>query len=181
MKKYLGSSIDAFCAVIAPSILLGFLLFVISSFSTGIDIPRIILLIFCILCIIVWTVNLHRARIQLYSWGDFCAESVRVKPLFSKPFSIMYKNCSGCGIGYYKHGILNSQVGTRVCYIFLSYNKFDEKYRTRINLWHPTKTQIKVRFDKDLYDYLIEVLPKSSALALKNDYMKYMADRDNGK
>ena len=174
MKKYLGSSIDAFSAIIAPSILFGFLFFVISSLITGIDTPRIILLICYILGVIVWVINLHRARIQLYSWGNFCDNCVQVKTLFTKPFSIIYKNCSGCGIGYYTHGVLISQVGTKVYYIFLSYNKFDEKYRASINLWRPTKTQIKVRFNKKLYDYLIEVLPKTSAQALKYDYMKYL-------
>ena len=86
-----------------------------------------------------------------------------------------YKKCKGCGIGYYIHGILNSNAGTTVFYIFFSYDAFNESYRANMNLWKPTKTKIKVVFSKKLYDYLIDVLPPKQSATLQRDYEKYIA------
>ena len=88
---------------------------------------------------------------------------------------IEYKKCRGCGIGYYIHGVLNSNAGTKIFYIFFSYDAFNELYRTNINLWKPSKAQVKVEFSKKLYDYLINVLPKKQSAMLSRDYEKYIA------
>ncbi len=173
MMKYLGSPVDAFAAIITPMFVCLPLPFAICALCTGVDIARIILLIGCVLCVAVWGLYLKQIRIQLYSWGYFFDTNIKVKTLFARPYFIEYTKCFGCGIGYYTHGIFNSQVGTKIYYIFLSYDKFDELYRTRINLWRPTKMRIKVKFSRDLYDYLIEVLPKAQSRALEQDYRQY--------
>ena len=173
MKKYLGSSIDAYAAIIAPLAIFLPLLFGMNSLRTGVDAARIIILTGCILCATIWGVYLKQIHIQLYTWGRFSDKSVQVKPFFAKPYFIEYTKCFGCGIGYYTHGFLNPQVGIRIYYIFLSYDEFDEQYRTTINLWRPTKTRIKVKFSKELYDFLLAVLPRTQARALKQDYKKY--------
>jgi hypothetical protein len=173
MKKYLGSPIDAYIALVIPIIICFPVPFAASSFSSGIDVTRVMLLFGCILCVAIWCVYLKKTVIQIYAWGYFDNNSVQVKALFTKPFSIVYAKCFGCGIGYYTHGILNSQLGSKNYYIFLSYDRFDEQYRARINLWRPTKTRIKVKFRKELYDFLIAVLPKTQARMLEQDYKQY--------
>lgn len=117
---------------------------------------------------------IKRTSNQLYSWGYFDIEGIQVKTLFSKAQTIEYKKCRGCGIGYYIHGILNSNAGSTIYYIFFSYDAFHESYRTNMNLWKPTQTQIKVEFSKRLYDYLIEVLPPKQSVMLQRDYKKYI-------
>ena len=88
---------------------------------------------------------------------------------------MVYEKCSGCGIGLYTHGILNSKAGTRMYFIYLSYDMFDERFREDINLWKPSQTRIKVQFDVKLYDYLLTVLPKKQSRMLLRDYEKYFA------
>ena len=173
MKKYLGSSVDAFAAIIAPLFIFFPLVFGVNLLSASVDIARVILIIGCVLCIIVWSLYLKQISIQLYSWGHFLEKGILVKTLGAKSCFIVYTKCLGCGIGYYTHGILNSHVGTKIYYIFLSYDKFDEHYRTKINMWKPTKTQIKIRFNKKVYDFLVAVLPRSQAKALEQDYRNY--------
>lgn len=173
MKRYLGSSIDAYVAILVPFFIFFPLLLGMNSLRIGVDAARIFLLAGCVLCTIIWVWYLKQIHIQLYSWGYFFDKSVQVKPLFAKSYIIEYAKCFGCGIGYYTHGFLNPQVGIKYYYIFLSYDKFDERYRTRINMWRPTKTQIKVKYSKTLYNFLIDVLPKTQAKVLEQDYKKY--------
>lgn len=174
MKKYLGASIDAFVAIIVPFAIFIPLLFGIDMLKTGVDAARIILLTGCVLCALIWSVYLKQMRFQLYAWGRFSDKGVQVKSLFAKTNFIEYAKCLGCGIGYYTHGFLNPQVGIIYYYIFLSYDKFDEQYRRRINLWKTTKTQIRVKYSKELYDFLIKILPKNQSRALEQDYKKYI-------
>ena len=173
VKKYLGSSITAYAAFIAPLFICLPLLFGFVALSSQVNEATICILLGGVLCTAVWGLWLKENAIQLYTWGDFLRDGVRVKTLFSKTYMFQYTRCFGCGIGYYTHGILNSKIGTKVYFIFLSYDKFDENYRSRINLWKPTKTRIKVKFNKDLYDFLIAVLPKTQSQMLSRDYKKY--------
>ena len=91
-----------------------------------------------------------------------------------KKNTIIYSKCKGCGIGFYTHGVLNSNIGTRRYFIFMSYDVFDETYRSNINLWKPSDTRIKVKYSKELYDYLVSVLPENKAKRLLSDYKKYI-------
>ena len=179
MKKYLGSTIDAFVAVVTILFIGVPLPFAIGSFSSGFDAARVIILVGCILCVIIWVAYLKEISVQLYGWGCFFDYGVQIKSLFKKTYLIEYAKCFSCGIGFYTHGYLNTQMGTRVYYIFLSYEKFDEKYRTRINLWRITKSQIKIKFSKELYDFLIAVLPKPQRQMLIEDYKKYKTEVDS--
>ena len=176
VKKYLGSPITAFAAIIMPLIVCLPLCLGIIAFSSQINSVSICLFFSGIPCTIVLALWQKEIAIQLYAWGVFLSDGVRIKTFFSKGFLLQYTRCFGCGIGYYTHGILNSEIGTKIYFIFLSYDKFDERYRTRINLWKPTKTQIKVKFTKDLYDFLITVLPKAQLQMLIQDYKKYKTE-----
>lgn len=176
MVKYLGSKITAFAAVIIPMFILFPLLFGINILITEISVATIFLFIMCALCTAVWAIYVNRDKKQLYSWGRFSDNEVKVVTGFRKATKIEYKSCLGCGIGYYTHGVLNSHLGTKVYFIFLSYDRFDECFRTKINRWKPSDTKIKVQFSKELYTYLLEVLPKSQARMLIKDYEKYLAN-----
>lgn len=173
MKKYLGASIGAFAAIVMPLLGCLALLLGIGVISSGVDAARVFVFIGCVLAVFVECLWVKEIANQIYSWGQFSDDHVLVKTLFAKSCSIAYAKCFGCGIGYYTHGILNSQGGTKIYYIFLSYDKFDEQYRSKINLWRPTKTRIKVGFSKELYEYLAAVLPKAQAQMLIQDYKKY--------
>lgn len=174
MKKYLGSPITVFAAILAPLFIFLPLLFGIYALCTNISVATIILALGSVCCSVLWMLYLKEICIQLYSWGHFRSGNVLVQTALKKATTIQYARCAGCGIGYYTHGFLNYRIGIKIYFIFLSYDEFDEQYRSKINLWKPTKTRIKVRFSKELYDYLISILPSKQAKKLARDYKKYL-------
>ncbi|MBE6549125.1 MAG: hypothetical protein E7670_01710 [Ruminococcaceae bacterium] len=171
MKKYLGSKITAYAAVVSlffifAPLMFGLYLLCFVSVNAG----SIFFVVAGIGCACAWGVFIKKESIQLFSWGTFQDKGVQIKTIFSKPIFLDYEKCKYCGIGYYVHGILNSKAGSNVFFIFLSYDAFDEAYRSKMNLWKPSKTRIKVGFNKKLYNHLITVLPKKQALKLIKDY-----------
>lgn len=123
----------------------------------------------------VWGVFLMRlVGRELYSWGMFDKDGIRIVSLMRGKTTILYKNCKSCGIGYYFHSAAGTAIGSRVCYMFLSYEPFDESYRTRMNMWKPSDTRIKIEFNKKTYNYLMSVLPESHAKIMKRDYEMYV-------
>lgn len=180
MKKYLGSNITAYCAV---------MLLIFSVFPIGYGIFAVyrercsttfFLLAMGIFCCICGMLYMWFCRSQLLSWGDFRDKAVYIHTLFQKEFSLDYEKCRGCGIGMYRHAFMNSQnsvLGSNVFFIFMSLDDFPEKYRTQINLWKPSQRQIKVQFSEKLYSYLMTVLPKKQAMMLKGDYEKYIKQK----
>ena len=126
-----------------------------------------------IACTILWGLYINSISYQLYSWGTFTNDSIQMTTGLTKKNTLLYEQCKGCGIGFYIHGILNSSIGTKIWYIYFSYDMFDENYRSKINLWKSSPTQIKVQFNKKLYEYLLTVLPKKQSQMLFLDYKKY--------
>ena len=175
MTKYLGSKITAFSAVVVPILICFPLPFGISALCAEISIATVMLFLGSVLCAVIWGIYVKDIGIQLYSWGRFTNNSVQVITGFKKSGTIIYKKCFGCGIGYYTHGILNSQCGSKIYFIFLSYDKFNECFRSKINLWKPSHTQIKVEYSEELYAYLLTVLPKTQLQMLVKDHKKYFA------
>jgi len=175
MKKYLGSYMTAYAAIVLPIFCFLPLIFAFSMLSIEINFPTVVLSLMCASCTLIWGIYGFREKNQLYSWAFFKKDRVEVNCLFSKNNTILYEECNSSGIGYYTHGVLNSKAGTKIFFIFLSYNRFDESFRKNINLWKPSKTQIKVQFNKKLYTYLLSVLPKKQARMLLRDYEKYFA------
>ena len=133
MKKYLGSSISAYCAV---------MLLILSTFSIGFgifavscerSIATFFLLAMCLFIFICGILYLCFCRSQLLSLGHFQVKAVYVHTLFQKKFSLDYEKCRSCGIGMYRHAFMNSQnsiLGSNVFFIFMSLDYFPEKYRT---------------------------------------------------
>ena len=164
----------AYAAIMAP--LIGICLPLglgILGLSIEISGATALLVIGCGAGIVVYGLYIKSISNQLYSWGIFSKNGVKIRTLFSKNNLMMYENCHRCWIGFYTHGILNSKTGSKVYFIFLSSDVFEESYRQKINLWKPSQTRIKVQFDKKLYDYLLAVLPKKQAKMLLGDYQKY--------
>jgi len=174
MKKYLGSKVTAFAAILAALFTCCPLIFGFCALFTEISGATVFLALGGIACTVIWGLYIKNISNQLYSWGTFQNKDVRVTTGFSKSNKIIYEKCKGCGIGFYTHGILNSKAGTKIYFIFLSYDVFDESFRSDINLWKPSQTRIKVAFSKKLYNYLIATLPKKQSLMLRSDYERYM-------
>lgn len=173
MKKYLGSSMTAFAAVLSPIIVVLPFLFGIGALISEVSVPTVLVFLGCVFCSCIWVVYLRQIGGQLYAWGRFQDNGVWVTSLFSKPHKLKYDRCVSCGIGYYTHGLPNSTAGRKVYFVFLSYDAFDEKYRSSINFWKPTRRQIKIKFNEELYQYLISVFPTRQARMLSRDYKRY--------
>lgn len=164
-------------AIIMPLFIIGPLIFAIVILTTGIDFISAFIALWCVGCSIIAIIYMRQVRIDLqcYSWGMFNEKGIQIKTLFSKKnIEIEYKKCQSIGIGLYVHGVLNSKLGSKEKFIFFSYRAFDEKYRLNINLWKPSATRVKVGFNKELYEYLLTVLPKQQANWLKRDYEKFV-------
>ena len=177
MKKYLGSKIDLFSAILTPCFIVGPVLFSVAAFRSEVSSATVLLSGLCICCSITWGYLAWNKRGYLYAWGTFGKDAVHVKVLFQNSFSLKYSECARCGIAYYRHAFLNnrdSKLGSNVYYIFLSADLFDEKYRERMNLWVPTAKHVKAAFSKKLYDHLLSSLPEKQANMLKRDHEKYM-------
>lgn len=173
MRKYLGSKITAFAAIIAPLFICFPLLLGVCALCAEISGATVFLMFGGIACALIWGFYIKNVSNQLFSWGHFTSNGVRIMTCFSKSTTMVYEKCKGCGIGFYTHGILNSKAGTKVYFIYLSYDIFNEHFRENINLWKPSRTQIKVQFDEKLCDYLLAVLPQKQSRLLLQDYKKY--------
>ncbi len=176
MRKYLGSLLTAYAAVIAPLFVCGPVVFAISALCSQISVETVFLACGCIACALVWGLYIKKISNQLYSWGHFTNHDVRIITGVSRRSTIVYEKCKSCGIGFYTHGVLNSKVGTKIYFIFLSYDRFDESYRSNINLWLPSQSQIKVQFSQKLFNYLLAVLPPKQSQMLSRDYRKYLGE-----
>ncbi len=172
MTRYLGSTITAFAAFVIPFFILCPFAFVVLALTSQISLATLIFSVGCIWCSVICFIYLKQVHNQIYMWGCFSSKNVKIKTIFSKGYTINYLSCASCGIALYTHGFLNS-VGTNKFFIFLSYDRFEEKYRYKMNLWKPSRTQIKVEFDTKLYNYLLTVLPGKQVKMLIHDYEKY--------
>lgn len=173
MKKYLGSVMTAYAAIVMPLLCLFPLILMVLALTSKISFATVFISIWCALGIIFFGIWLKQISFQLYSWGTFKKDRVVIKSIFRKKQEILYEKCRGCGIGFYVHGILGSRAGSNIFFIYLSYDPFDEKYRAHMNKWAPTDTRIKVAFNCKLFDYLLEHLPYKQAKMLQRDYEKY--------
>ena len=171
MKKYLGSIMTAYAAVIAPLFIILPLLFAgIILFTVEISGATVFLTCMFCGCSVIWIIYIKREILQLYAWGYFWETCVKIRCPFIREFALDYEACRAVGIGCYTHGVLNSRLGTKHYFIYLSYDYFDVKYSERINLWKPSKQRIKVQFSNKVYVYLLSTLPKKQAKMLEQSY-----------
>ena len=173
MRKYLGSKITAFAAIIVPLFLVCPLLLGVRALISEISEATVVIFFGSVACTFVYVLYAKSISNQLYSWGVFTKDGIKIKTLFSKNIIMEYMKCNGCGIGFYTHGILNSKVGTKIYFIYLSYDALDERFQSNINLWRPSTTGIKVQFDAKLFEYLTSIMPLKQSQMLLRDYNKY--------
>lgn len=88
-----------------------------------------------------------------------------------------YADCTDVGVGYYIHSVLNSNIGSKVTFIYLSYHKVDSKYKCQMNLLKPTRTCIKIGFRKKTYQYLLNNLPPKQRKMLERSYANFQQQR----
>ena len=176
MKRYLGTVMNAYCAIVYPIFLIGPIVFAVFILSLKINFVTVVIAIFLCCGTVINFINALKFNVflQLYSFGKFTEKEIHIRTGILYKYEISYQKCKSIGIGRYTHRIGNSQYGPKYTYIFFSYEPFHETYRTRINQWKPTKTRIKVGFDRKLYAYLLTVLPERQAVSLRRDYEKYM-------
>ena len=170
MKRYLGSKMTAYAAVICPLLVIAPLAFAVIVLCSEISGATLFLAALCCGCSIFYGIYIWKEAFQLYAWGEFQETAVRVRCLLRKEFALQYENCVGVGIESYRHNAIHTNIGSKVCFIYLSYDYYDTKYRGKINCWKPNERRIKVQFDQDLYEYLLAVLPKKQANLLQQDF-----------
>lgn len=165
MKKYLGAHMTIYvyvCLIVFIVIsFVAFIFIVLESHSFF----SVYFAILCLLCVLFGTLLIIKAWDQVFSWGFFDEDRVTVKRLFKKTYTIEYSKCKDVSVAYYINGI--SKFNPKVVYIYFSYNIIDEKYKSHINLIHPSNTFIKVGFSKKLYRYLLMTLPDELAEELE--------------
>ena len=84
MRKYLGSKITAFAAIVAPLFACFPLLLGVFALCAEISGATVFLMFGGIACAFVWGLYIRSIRNQLYSWGYFTSDGVRIKTCFSK-------------------------------------------------------------------------------------------------
>lgn len=173
--RYVGNTITFLGAVVLaastvfPALAIPFVLSCEISFAT-------LFLSACgILCTIgmCWAFRVENILLQIYSWCEFRKDSVIIRTLFQKKYQIDYEKCIDVGIGYYIHGGLVSNVGMRIMFIYLSYQKVAPKYKCQINSLKPTRTCIKIGFRKKTYQYLLNNLPQRQSKMLEISYASF--------
>ena len=170
MKKYLGSRMTAYAAVICPLLVIAPLLFAIVALCSEISTATLLLAVLCCSCSVIYIIYIQKEALQLYAWGVFEETAVRVRCFLRNDFALDYEKCLGVGIEHYNHNAIHTNIGSKVFFIYLSYDYYETKYRGKINLWKPNERRIKVQFDKKLYEYLLSVLPKKQAMMLQQDF-----------
>ena len=172
MKRYAGDYMTAYVGFILFVFTIGPIVLSFLLLAQGVGLREILFsgMLVCLSCLCgYWMV--HRSE-MLYSWYEFREEGVVVKNLFKKSYLVLYSQCSTVGIGYYIHGILNSNVGSKLYYIYLSNQLIDEKYRHHMNLLNPSKNCLKIGYNRKTYEYLLQHLSESQSISLKADAKK---------
>lgn len=178
MKKhvrYIGNAITIFCAVmmivfvVCPIIAIPFI------FSSEVSISTIFISVCCALTSLLFVVYLRTVSNQLYTWCIFGKDGIIIRTLFQKKYRIDYTKCFDVGIGCYTHGVLNSNFGSKVPFIYLSYDRVDEKFKSQMNLLKPSKTCVKIGFHEKTYQFLLNCLPSKQAIMLQKSYTRFFS------
>ena len=173
MRRYCGSSINAFAAIMVPAFILLPPVFGVYVLVSSRDAAACFVFLLCAACSLIWAVYLRRIFNQLYTWAHFGKTDITVKTLFHKPFSLHYSEIRSAGIAYYHHGFLGSKPGSKIRFIYLSAEAFDDRYKDKINLWKPSQRRIKLRCSKKLCGFLPAVLPTRAAASLLKDIERH--------
>lgn len=100
------------------------------------------------------------------SVASFKKDRVIVYTLFRRKFEIKYSDISDIGVSFYIHGILGSNIGSKVKYIHLSKRAVPNGYRKNINFIKPNKSFIKLAYNEKNYRDLANILPNDLSTKL---------------
>jgi len=161
---------SAYCGI-------GFILIELITITSAVipltsEITLLTIFIFCYcitMAILAWYYFIIKRNTIMYTWYEFRKDSVVVKNLFKKSDTVYFKELPIVGIAYYIHGIMGSSVGSRHCYIYMTNQRIDNKYKDHINLLVSSKTFLKIGFNQKTYAYLMEHLSNSQKLSLSAD------------
>jgi hypothetical protein len=110
------------------------------------------------------------------SWGVFEKDKLTIKCLFRKDIVIEYEKMKDAGVGYYFHSGMGTPIGSRVNYLYLSGKKLTDFQKEHMNMIPLSKSFLRCGIKKDLYEYLLVVLPPELSATLKKNYEEYFAD-----
>ena len=157
MRKnfYLGNSFSGYAAIMAIVLVVVPVAFA-AVILAQINFATVFLAVMMMVCSAIWIYSIKKVSRDLYSWGEFRQDKLILKTLFCKKVEIAYDVFCDVGISYYIHGVLNTKLGTKVRFIM-----------------HISKNFIKLRFNKNTYNYLISILPPRQAKMLEKSVKLY--------
>ena len=167
-KRYIGNFLTSYVSICVVVLIIFPIVFALITLLSAVNGATIFLSFMCLASSILWLCNLLKTHRELFAWCTFCECSVKIKMLFEKSFELEYDKCVDIGVGYYIHSTLNSSLGNKVLYIYLSYDKLQEKYKKHINLLRVTDRCVKIGYKKETLDFLMNKLPKQQLEILKN-------------
>jgi len=172
MKFYLGSVFEAFAAIMIIFFIMACSAFGVFVFLSSQEISTFFLLVMCLLTSICFVFCIKHYAKKLYAWASFDNEKVQVKGLFFKPYSLEYEKLSCVEIAGYAYGMMKSPQSPMQGFICLSYDKFDSKYRNRVNQWEINDRRVKLQYSPKLCQFLLQVLPQRQANMLSKSLEK---------
>ena len=102
----------------------------------------------------------------------FDRDGVLYKPLFRKGMRIQYSNYPRIQYAYYMHG--NMFAAYKVNFFVFTNRRLTDEELTQINQVAPSSDLIKIRYTRKTYKKLLEALPPSIALEVKQIHDVYI-------
>ena len=102
----------------------------------------------------------------------FDRDGVLYKPLFRKGTRIQYSNYPRIQYAYYMHG--NMFAAYKVNFFVFTNRRLSNEELTQINQVAPSSDLIKIRYTRKTYKKLLEALPPSIALEVKQIHDVYI-------
>ena len=102
----------------------------------------------------------------------FDRDGVLYKPLFRKGMRIQYSNYPRIQYAYYMHG--NMFAAYKVNFFVFTNRRLSNEELTQINQVAPSSDLIKIRYTRKTYKKLLEALPPSIALEVKQIHDVYI-------
>ena len=176
--RYIGNYLTVFLAFAYLLLLLLPVMLAVIILNSQMNYATAFITLMCIMTVIVLIIYGKKVSLfsQLYTWCIFEDDGVAIKTLFSKKYKLYYTQCRDIGVIYYIHGILNSRLGSKQFFIYLSYDMIPAKCINEANHLIPTKTTIKISYNKSTFNYLTSVLPKKQKEILMNNTVNFLND-----
>ena len=161
MKKYLGSRMTAYAAVICPLLVIAPLLFAIVALCSEISTATLLLAVLCCSCSVIYIIYIQKEALQLYAWGVFEETAVRVRCFLRNDFALDYEKCLGVGIEHYNHNAIHTNIGSKVFFIYLSYDYMKRNTVEKLIFGNQTREELRCSLIKICTNTYFQFCPKS--------------------